>query len=99
MILCALQEGGAAMWRGRRALILVLVLVVCSVDVRATTFVPMSVEDLTRSSTAIVIGTVDELTAVQSKDGRIFTLVHLTVDQVLKGDLSAPTITLKEAGG
>jgi hypothetical protein len=87
------------MWRAGRALVAVLGLVLCSARTRATTVVPMSIEDLARSSVAIVIGTVDDLTAVQSPDGRIFTLVHLTLEQVLKGDLSAAAITLKESGG
>src|SRR6266404_1598783 len=61
---------------------------------RATTFVPMSIDDLTRSSTAVVIGTVDGLTGVQARDGRLFTLVSLGVDEVLKGTLPAMSIIL-----
>jgi putative Ig domain-containing protein/matrixin len=66
---------------------------------RATTFVPMSVDDLTRSSTVVVMGTVGGLTGVQARDGRLFTLVTLNIDEVLKGALPAMTIVLKEAGG
>src|SRR2546428_7724231 len=66
---------------------------------RGTTFVPMSMDDLTRSSAAIVLGTIDGLTGVQSGDGRLFTLVTLSVEEVLKGALPAQTIILKEVGG
>jgi matrixin len=65
----------------------------------ATTFVPMSMDDLTRSSAVVVMGTVGELTGVQSPDGRLFTLVTLNVDEVLRGALPAMTIVLKEVGG
>lgn len=67
--------------------------------VRATTYVPMPVEDLARSSVAIVIGSVKSLTGVQSQRGEIFTLVAIAVEQVVKGALSASVITLKEDGG
>lgn len=66
---------------------------------RATTYVPMPVEDLARSSVAIVIGTVTSLRGVQSSRNEIFTLVAVTVEQVMKGALSTPAITLKENGG
>jgi hypothetical protein len=59
----------------------------------------MTVDDLTRSSVAAVIGTVEGLTGVQSPDGAIVTLVTVSVEQVLKGEVPAPVITLKEDGG
>src|SRR5207249_4767345 len=45
------------------------------------------------------LGTIDGLTGVQSGDGRLFTLVTLSVEEVLKGALPAQTIILKEVGG
>jgi len=65
---------------------------------RATVFVPMSVEDLARSSAAIVIGTVHDLTGIEER-GRVFTLVSVAVEQTLSGELPGSTITLKENGG
>ena len=63
----------------------------------ATIFVPMSVEDLTRNSTAIVIGTVASVDGEEA-GGKIYTLVTLTVEEDLKGTASA-LLTIKEKGG
>jgi hypothetical protein len=77
----------------------VLVWVLCAAQTRATTLVPMTVEELARSSVASVIGTVGDLTAVRSRDGEIVTLVRITIEDVLAGRMTTPTITLKEDGG
>ena len=79
----------------RLALLFVLL---CATPVCATIFVPMGVDDLARSSSAIVIGTVGDLTGVE-QNRRVFTLVTVSIEQVLKGDLAEPVITLKESGG
>jgi putative Ig domain-containing protein/matrixin len=74
-------------------------IVLAVTEARATTFVPMDMDDLTRSSTAAVIGTVEGLSGVQARDGRLFTLVTLDIEEVLRGTLPAMTIVLKEVGG
>ena len=66
---------------------------------RVTTFIPMSIEDLAHSSVATVTGTVQELRSVQARDGEVYTLVTIAIEQVLRGALSAPVIILKEDGG
>jgi cell division septation protein DedD len=68
-------------------------------EATATIFIPMPVEDLAASSEVVVIGTVKQLTGVRSRRGEIVTLVQLTVEQVLKGAVVDPVITLKEDGG
>src|SRR5262249_19619833 len=93
------RQGGAPMTRSRCALALVMVCVFSRTAVHAMTFIPMSVQDLTESSVATVIGTVDGLSGFKSADGQIFTLVTVVVDRVVRGDLTAPVITLKEPGG
>lgn len=70
----------------------------CAAPVQATVFVPMTVENLARSSAAVVIGTVGTRSGIES-DGRVFTLVTVAVEQVLKGEVAEPVTTLKEAGG
>ena len=75
-----------------------LLALLCAATARATVFVPMAVEDLARSSAAIVVGTVKVLAGVEH-NGRVFTLVSVAVEQTLKGGISASIITLKEAGG
>jgi hypothetical protein len=75
-------------------------LVACSATAgRATTYVPMPIDDLTRSSVAVVIGTVTRLAGVQSHEGTMFTLVTVAVEQVVAGAVDTSEITLKEAGG
>ena len=65
----------------------------------ATTFIPMPIEELASSSQAVVIGTVQQLTSVRSRSGEIHTLVQLQLDDVIKGALADPVITLNEDGG
>lgn len=74
-------------------------LIAAAAQVNATTFVPMSVEDLTRSSVATVLGTVTQVRSVESRRHAIFTLVTIAVDEVVRGQLATPVITLKEDGG
>jgi hypothetical protein len=79
--------------------VLALLGMIVAAPVRGTTFVPMTIEDLTRSSLAVVIGTVDSVTGVETADGRIATLITVAVEQVLQGNLPGAVITLKEDGG
>jgi hypothetical protein len=83
----------------RSACLLALLAACCAVEVRATMFIPVPIEDLAASSVAILIGTVTDLTAVRSPAGEIFTLVRVAVEEVVKGTVAAPVITLKEDGG
>lgn len=76
-----------------------VVLLFAAAAARATIFVPMSIEDLTRSSLASVIGTVQEVRGVEARDGQLYTLVTIAVEQVLHGELREPVIVLKENGG
>ena len=78
---------------------LALVVAVYAAAASATMFVPMPVEELASSSQAVVIGTVVRLTSVRSHTGVVSTLVQLDVEEVVKGALSGPVITLKEDGG
>src|SRR5437899_1988196 len=87
------------MMRSRRAQIVMMVAMLWSSDMRAAASVPAAVEDLARRSVAVVIGTVESLVGVAPGEGDVFTLVELQVDEVLKGDVRAPRITLKEDGG
>jgi hypothetical protein len=65
----------------------------------AAAFVPMPIEDLTRSSVAVVIARVQAIRGVAAADGHIRTLVDLAVEEVLHGQVPASSITLKEPGG
>ncbi len=65
----------------------------------ATVFFPITEEELARTANAVIIGTVERLTGVESRAGDIFTLVDVEVEEVLKGSIPGPVITLKEEGG
>jgi len=79
--------------------LLAVLLAGCAAKAAATMFIPMPVEELASSSEAVVIGTVRQLTGVRSRNGEIVTLVELAVDEVVKGSVAEPLITLKEDGG
>jgi Matrixin len=59
----------------------------------------MPIADLTRSSPAIVLGSVTGLAGAVTADGRLVTLVDLAVDTVVRGSLRPGPVTLREPGG
>lgn len=65
----------------------------------ATSLVPMSLEDLTRTSVATAVARVQAIRAVRTSDGHQYTLVDLAIEEVLHGQLPAGEVTLKEPGG
>jgi hypothetical protein len=85
--------------RPARLAVVLLVLAFTAAAARATTFVPMRIDDLARSSIASIIGTVQEVRSVQARDDTLYTLVTIVVEQVLRGTLPAGVIVLKEDGG
>ena len=82
-----------------RSCLLALLAGLLATAAAATTFIPMPVEELATSSEAVVIGTVQQLTGVGTNGGGVVTLVQLSVDEVAKGAIAEPVITLKEDGG
>lgn len=68
--------------------------------VQATVAVPVSDEDLTVTSRFIVKGTIRSvISAWDDRQTMIWTYVEVRSEQVIKGDLTARTIVLKQAGG
>jgi hypothetical protein len=63
----------------------------------ATAFVPLPIDDLARSSTAVIAGTVQGVEPVE-RAGRIFTEVTVAVEETVKGDVGT-RLTLTEPGG
>jgi len=82
-----------------RAAVALCLLAYAAASARATTFVPMRIEDLAHGSVATVIGTVRAVRSVEARDGELFTLVTVAVEHVLRGELDTPVIVLKEDGG
>lgn len=73
--------------------------VLAAAGVQATTFVPMSLENLARSSVGSVVGTVTEITGVRSARGRLYTLIEIEVEEVLHGSVPGDRIVVREYGG
>jgi Matrixin/Thrombospondin type 3 repeat len=78
---------------------LLVLLALLSAPAFATTIVMMSDEDLTLTSDAIVAGTVTGIRAALADDGGVFTYVSVRPDEILKGYLPVPEITIRERGG
>jgi hypothetical protein len=78
---------------------LLILLALLSAPAFATTIVMMSDEDLTLTSDAIVAGTVTDVHAAIADDGGVFTYVSVRPDEILKGYLPVPEITIRERGG
>jgi len=64
----------------------------------ATTFVMMDDATLLRNAEAVVTGTVTVVEAADTDSG-ILTYVHLTVDRVIRGDLTPGPLVVRERGG
>jgi hypothetical protein len=66
----------------------------------ATISVPIPDHDLIEQSVAIVVGQVIALESYSDLEaGMIFTLITLSVDDILKGNLSVSELTIKQPGG
>ena len=81
------------------AIVLAGLLLVSATRVAATVFVPLSLAELTRSSVAVVVATVDRMVSVVEQDGDVVTLVTLHVEEPVAGNLPVGEITLREDGG
>jgi hypothetical protein len=83
--------------------ILVMLVVVMLFDAspaRATTVVPVPEQDLIRHAVAIVVGQVRSIESHWDPARRqVFTHVTVALEDVLKGEIAATEITLKQAGG
>jgi hypothetical protein len=65
----------------------------------AATLIPISIEELTHSSRACVLGRVVDLRSERDEAGRIHTRVQLNVEKVLAGEAPIGVIALVEDGG
>jgi len=81
----------------RRALLATLCLAFGAASAGATAFVPMPIDDLARSSAAVIVGTVHRVDSLE-RAGRIFTEVTLAIEETVKGKVGT-MLTLVEPGG
>jgi hypothetical protein len=86
-------------WLALRLICLAATLLMNGAWAEATTFVPMSIGNLTRTSVASAVGSVRSVRGVESPNGALFTLVEVQVEQIIHGQLPSETITLREIGG
>ncbi len=82
-----------------RAFLLAVLAGAVATQAGAAVFIPMPVEDLTRSSLAVVIARVRATRGVVTANGQVSTLVDLDVEELLHGTLPASAVTLAEPGG
>lgn len=82
----------------RRSIPLAALLLLAHASARAATFVETSVEDVARSSHAVVRGTVVRREGRLTADGRVVTLVEVAVASVWRGQAER-TVTLVVPGG
>lgn len=82
-----------------KRLLSILTIPMLAIGLRATTVIPMSVEQLTRASTHVVEATAIDSTAQWNPDHTlIFTYTRFNVSQSLKGQLPQ-TIVVRQLGG
>ena len=68
--------------------------------VNATISVPVPDHDLIHQSVAIVMGQIETIESFSDlQENQIYTHITLTIDDVLKGDVSATELTIKQPGG
>src|SRR5262249_19540818 len=95
----AAEEQGGPMKVAAGALLFAALTGAAATRAGASTFIPMSVENLTRSSVAVVTARVPATRGVLSANGTVNPLVALAVEEILHGALPASAVTLKEPGG
>jgi Ig-like domain CHU_C associated len=83
----------------RHVVSLMVVLCLAAGSVSAATFERVTDAMLVERSENVVVGHVLDSASRQREDGSIVTEYHLRVEDVLKGNLSAGTITITEFGG
>ncbi|MBI3785361.1 MAG: matrixin family metalloprotease [Deltaproteobacteria bacterium] len=82
----------------RRVAVFALIGFIAS-ELNATTFVPVDDATLARTADAALIGTVNAIESGQADSGAIYTYVHIQVEAVLRSQLDASEIVLREPGG
>lgn len=76
-----------------------LILPLSAPAARASTFVMMDEPTLVHSSAAVIVGTVTAIETGGSAAGGLHTYVHIWPERVLKGDVGAGEVVLREPGG
>ncbi len=82
-----------------RVRVLLVLLLLGAVRATATTLVPMSDDDLVRTSAVVVMGTVRRIETLALHDGRLVTEVTIAVDAAVKGRLSSRRLVVTQPGG
>jgi hypothetical protein len=92
------------MWRQRTrsvtlAALVLLTLISLVVSTDASVVIPLTDDNLIAGADVIVLGLVTRITSHADTSGEISTYITLSLDEVLKGALSGPEITIREIGG
>ena len=66
----------------------------------ATISVPVPEHDLIHQSVVIVMGQIETIESFSDvQEGQLYTHITLTIDEVLKGEVSVTELTIKQPGG
>jgi hypothetical protein len=89
-----------AIWYLASLLLWLAAVLLSPTSASAAISVPVPDQDLIEQSVAIVVGQVIALESYSDLEaGLIFTLITLSVDDILKGELSVSELTIKQPGG
>jgi hypothetical protein len=65
----------------------------------ASVVIPPADDDLIVHADAVIIGRVTDIESHDDQQGKLSTYITVTIDEVLKGTLAQPTLTIRELGG
>src|SRR5262245_24604045 len=86
--------------RGRYvALLTLLAFVLLAGPASASVVIPPADDDLIVRADAVIVGRVTDIESHDNQQGKLRTYITIAIDEVLKGTLAQPTLTIRELGG
>jgi subtilase family serine protease len=83
----------------RTALLALLALVFVAAPADASVVIPPADDDLIVHADAVILGRVTDIESHDNGLGRLSTFITFAIDEVLKGSVAQPTLTIRELGG
>jgi hypothetical protein len=86
--------------RGLRvALLALLAFALFVIPANASVVIPQADDDLIARADAVILGRVTDIESHDNQQGKLRTYITIAIDEVLKGALAQPTLTIRELGG
>src|SRR5258706_10651797 len=83
----------------RVALLALLACALVAGSASASVVIPPADDDLIVHAAAVIIGRVTDIESHDDRQGKLSTYITIAIDEVLKGTLAQPTLTIRELGG